>query len=80
MANVYSLVADVTHYKNNDISGASIPLTNLSGTYPGPFNPSMLAPYPPPNFCAVGAGGGPVFAAGQEFDRHKLGCKEHRMD
>ena len=41
MANVYSLVAKGTGCKNNDISGASIPLTNLGGTYPGPFNPNL---------------------------------------
>ena len=71
MSNVYSLVADVTGYKNNHISGASIPLTNLSGTFPGPLNPNMFTPYPAPNLCAVGAGGGPVFVSSQNEHRHK---------
>ncbi|KAF8228080.1 hypothetical protein L208DRAFT_1404505 [Tricholoma matsutake] len=66
LSNVYSFIASETGYKNNNISGASIPLTNLSGTYPGPLNPKLYAPYAAPNYCAVGAGGGPVFVPGQQ--------------
>lgn len=63
MANVYSMVSSVTGYKNTNVAGAAIPLTNASGTTPGPLNPRMFVPFPPPNTSAVGAGGGPVFVA-----------------
>jgi hypothetical protein len=80
LSNVYSFVAAETGYKNVEVSGADIPLTNLTGTYPGPLNPKMLAPWPAPNLCAVGAGGGPVFVAGQKqrgsgYYNHGAGCK-----
>lgn len=63
-ANVFSLVANVTGYKNNDISGWNIPLTNLYGITPGPLNPLFKTGWPEPNTSAVGAGGGPVFVPG----------------
>jgi hypothetical protein len=63
MSNVYSFVASATGYTNNALSGASIPLTNASGTYPGPLNANMYVPFVAPNVSAVGAGGGPVFVA-----------------
>ena len=61
MSNVYSLVADVSGYNNNNISGDAIPATNVHGTIPGPLNPDYLTDWPAPNTSAVGAGGGPVF-------------------
>ncbi|KAI0032181.1 phosphoesterase family-domain-containing protein [Vararia minispora EC-137] len=63
MSNVYSLVANATGWKNNDIAGSSIPLTNLIGLTPGPLNPLFFLQtgWPAPNTSAVGAGGGPVF-------------------
>jgi hypothetical protein len=63
MSNVYSLVASATGYKNNKLGGASIPLTNATGTYPGALNANMFVPFTAPNMSAVGAGGGSVFVA-----------------
>ena len=63
MNNVYSFVADVTGFVNNNISGSEIPLTNISGTIPGPLNQNLFVPFLAPNLSAVGAGGGPVFIA-----------------
>jgi len=63
LSNVYSLVADATGYANNKLSGASIPLTNATGTIPGPLNANMYVPFTAPNVSAVGAGGGSVFVA-----------------
>ena len=63
LSNVYSFVASATGYQNNKLSGASIPLTNATGTYPGGLNPKMFVPFTAPNISAVGAGGGPVFVA-----------------
>jgi hypothetical protein len=65
MSNVISFVADKVGYKNVNVTGSQIPLTNLSGTTPGPFNPnpSLVTPWPAPDYSAVGAGGGPVFGA-----------------
>jgi hypothetical protein len=63
MSNVFSFVASVTGYQNNDISGSAIPLTNASGTTPGPLNRNQFVPFLAPNLTAVGAGGGPVFIA-----------------
>jgi len=63
LSNVYSLVANATGYKNLDISAADIPLTNLTGTIPGPLNAQYYVPFTAPNTSAVGAGGGSVFIA-----------------
>jgi hypothetical protein len=63
MSNVFSFVANATGYTNNALSGASIPLTNATGTYPGPLNGNMFVPFLAPNMSAVGAGGGAVFVA-----------------
>lgn len=63
MSNVFSFVASATGYQNNNLAGTSIPLTNASGTYPGPLNANRYVPFTAPNMSAVGAGGGPVFAA-----------------
>ncbi|KAI9438814.1 phosphoesterase family-domain-containing protein [Lactarius indigo] len=61
LSNVYSFVADATGYKNLDVSPADIPLTNITGTIPGPLNAQRYVPFRAPNTSAVGAGGGPVF-------------------
>jgi len=63
LSNVYSFVANATGYTNLDISGADIPLTNLTGNIPGPLNTQYYVPFTAPNTSAVGAGGGPVFVA-----------------
>ena len=63
MSNVFSFVASATGYKNVKVSGADVPLTNASGTTPGPLNPNMYVPFLAPNISAIGAGGGPVFIA-----------------
>ena len=60
---MYSFVANATGYVNNNISGSEIPLTNASGTIPGPLNQNLFVPFLAPNVSAVGAGGGPVFIA-----------------
>jgi hypothetical protein len=61
MSNVYSLVANKTGYQNVQVT--NIPLTNLSGTYPGPLNQNRYVPFVAPNMSAVGAGGGSVFVS-----------------
>lgn len=63
VSNVYSLVASMTGYNNLNITGAEIPLTNISGRTPGPLNAEMFVPFTAPNISAVGAGGGSVFFA-----------------
>ncbi|KAI0033321.1 phosphoesterase family-domain-containing protein [Vararia minispora EC-137] len=63
MSNVYSLVANVTGYQNENVTGAAIPLTNLTGTIPGPLNVNAWFPFTAPNTSAVGAGNGTVFVA-----------------
>jgi hypothetical protein len=65
MSNVFSFVAEETGYRNLHVPDDKIPLTNLTGTIPGPLNsnPNLVTPFPPANRHAVGAGGGPVFIA-----------------
>ncbi|KAI5987228.1 phosphoesterase family-domain-containing protein [Pisolithus albus] len=59
VANVFQFVADVTGYKNNGMkNGTDLPLTNITGTIPGPLNPTYPAPWPAPNTSCIGAGGG----------------------
>lgn len=62
-SNVYSFVANVTGYVNNDltINSTSLPLTNLTGNIPGALNTAYWTPVLAPNGTAVGAGGGAVF-------------------
>lgn len=38
MSNVFEFVANVTGYRNLDVRGADIPLTNITGTIPGPLS------------------------------------------
>jgi len=54
---------DGLQYKNLDISAADIPLTNLTGTTPGPLNAQYYVAFTAPNTSAVGAGGGSFFIA-----------------
>jgi hypothetical protein len=63
LSNVYSFVANATGYTNLDLTGADIPLTNITLTIPGPLNAQYYVPFTAPNTSAVGAGGGPVFIA-----------------
>ncbi|TCD62837.1 hypothetical protein EIP91_006350 [Steccherinum ochraceum] len=63
VSNVYKFLADVVGYKNLDVTGNDIPLTNLTTTIPGPLNPNLYIPFSAPNMNATGAGGGAVFAA-----------------
>ncbi|KAI0032176.1 phosphoesterase family-domain-containing protein [Vararia minispora EC-137] len=65
MANVWSFIADAVGYNNTFVADADIPLTNITGTIPGPLNSnsSFVTPWPAPNTSAVGAGGGPVFVS-----------------
>ncbi|KAI5987882.1 phosphoesterase family-domain-containing protein [Pisolithus albus] len=59
VANVFQFVADMTGYQNNGLkNGTDLPLTNITGTIPGPLNPTYPAPWPAPNTSCVGAGGG----------------------
>ncbi|BGO88706.1 hypothetical protein NBRC10512_005152 [Rhodotorula toruloides] len=64
LANVYSWVANATGYQNNGLTNSSsnLPLTNLTGIFPGFANDQMWTPILAPNMSAIGAGGGPVFA------------------
>ena len=63
MSNVYSFVAEKTGYQNLAVTGADIPLLNITGTIPGALNPNFFVPFVAPNIHAQGAGGGPVFVA-----------------
>lgn len=77
MANVFSFVAEQTHFKNEHVT--NIPLTNISGQTPGPLNsnPALQIPFQPPNIHAKGAGGGPVFIA-PNFNLSKFGLHRPR--
>jgi hypothetical protein len=63
LSNVYSFVAEKTGYENLKVTGADIPLLNISGKTPGPLNQNLFVPFLAPNLTAVGAGGGKVFVA-----------------
>ncbi|KAI6097843.1 hypothetical protein F5141DRAFT_1067082 [Pisolithus sp. B1] len=43
-------------YKNNGLTNGTVPLLSLTGTIPGPLNPSYLAPWPGPKTGCIGAG------------------------
>ncbi|KAF8495811.1 phosphoesterase family-domain-containing protein [Hysterangium stoloniferum] len=63
MSNVFSVVASATGYTNVNVSIADIPLTNSSGSTPGPLNAELYVPFTAPNASAIAAGGGKVFVA-----------------
>ncbi|KAI0087692.1 phosphoesterase family-domain-containing protein [Irpex rosettiformis] len=69
VSNVFSLVANVTGYTNNNLTGSSnasidaFPLTNLTGVYAGPLNAQKYVPFLAPELSAKGAGNGSVFVA-----------------
>ena len=63
MSNVYQVVANVTGYKNLNVTGDAIPLTNLTTTIPGPLNAALYQPFAAPNTSGSRPGGGPVFVA-----------------
>lgn len=63
MSNVFSFVADITGWKNVNVAGNAIPLTNISGPIPGALNANAYVPFTAPNVSAIGAGGGKVFVA-----------------
>jgi hypothetical protein len=77
--NVYAFVAEQSGYKNNNISGSQIPLFNLSGVQPGPFNPnpSLVTPFPPVNSNAAGASGRGVFGVCQDHGKGKGKGENH---
>ncbi|KAH7908253.1 phosphoesterase family-domain-containing protein [Hygrophoropsis aurantiaca] len=60
VANVFSFVADVTGYKNLDVT--DIPLLNITETIPGPLNPEYYVPYLAPT-NGTGGGSGPTYIA-----------------
>lgn len=48
LSNVFSFVAEQVGFRNQDVT--NIPLTNGTGTFPGPFNPNGdVTPFLPPN-------------------------------
>lgn len=65
VSNVFSFVANITSYKNNDLTGTSpsLPQLNITGTIPGPLNPDYYVPYLAPNTSGTGGGSGPTFVA-----------------
>ncbi|THH26371.1 hypothetical protein EUX98_g7812 [Antrodiella citrinella] len=63
VSNVYDFIASTVGYKNLNVTGNDIPLTNLTGDIPGPLNAQFYVPFSAPNVNATGAGGGPVFVA-----------------
>ncbi|KAN0073780.1 Phosphoesterase family domain containing protein [Tylopilus felleus] len=60
VSNVFAFVADATSYQNNGLTTQNLPVLNLTGTYPGPLNPSDYAPWSAP-VNGTGAGGGPTY-------------------
>lgn len=60
---MFEFVANATGYKNNGLTSNStkLPMTNLTGVFPGYANTEMWTPVLAPNVSAVGAGGGSVF-------------------
>lgn len=64
LSDVFDLVANVTGYKNNGMTGNSqLPLLNLTTTIPGPLNPQYWIPYLAPNTSGTGGGTGPTFVS-----------------
>lgn len=64
LSDVLEIVANVTGYKNNGMTGSShLPLLNLTETIPGPLNPQYWIPYLAPNTSGTGGGSGPTFVA-----------------
>ena len=61
MAAVFEFQANQTGYQNYKPSDAEIPMTNLTGIFPGPANVEMWTPVLAPNASAVGAGNGSTF-------------------
>ncbi|KAF9229735.1 phosphoesterase-domain-containing protein [Gyrodon lividus] len=62
VANVFKFVAEATGYQNNNLTASStLPLSNLTGTIPGPLNPQYWVPYLAPNTAGTGGGDGPTF-------------------
>ncbi|KAG9314713.1 phosphoesterase family-domain-containing protein [Chiua virens] len=63
MANVFSLVANVTGYKNNGLTSSSpnLPHLNITETIPGPLNPQYYVPWLAPENTTAGGGSGPTF-------------------
>lgn len=58
LSNVFSVVANVTGYKNVDVPQAQRPPTNETGIFPGPLNGDAYVPFTAPtNQSAIGAGG-----------------------
>ena len=65
MSNVYSLVANVTGFKNTEVPQGSRPLTNLTGIFDGALNGNQYVPFTAPaNLSAIGAGGQGVLIIG----------------
>lgn len=65
VANVFEIVANITSYQNNNLTGSStsLPQLNITGTIPGPLNPDYYVPYLAPNTNGTGGGSGPTFVA-----------------
>jgi Phosphoesterase family len=58
MNNVFDWVAKTTGFKNQNVTGDAIPLTNLTGIFNGPFNPDQTTLFYAPNDTnVIGAGG-----------------------
>lgn len=61
MSNVFPFWADTFGYQNTQVDDADIPMTNLTGIFPGPLSPSMNTLfYAPDDVNVIGAGGEPV--------------------
>lgn len=63
LSDVFTFVANATSYQNVNVTGADIPLLNLTGTIPGALNYDAYVPYLAPDVNSTGAGGGPTFVA-----------------
>ncbi|KAJ9478559.1 Acid phosphatase [Pseudozyma hubeiensis] len=61
MSNVFPFWADTFGYQNTQVDDADIPMTNLTGIFPGPLSPTANTLfYAPDNVNVTGAGGQPV--------------------
>ena len=62
LPDVFDFVANVTGYQNNGLSARStLPLLNITGTYPGPLNAEYYVPWLAPDTSGTGGGSGPTF-------------------
>ncbi|EJT99735.1 hypothetical protein DACRYDRAFT_109841 [Dacryopinax primogenitus] len=63
MSNVFEFLLTEYHLNYTNTNVTNPPLTNITGTIPGPLNPDYWVTWTAPDMSAVGAGGGQVFVS-----------------